>query len=148
MNSSKDRLGYRVTEWYFGILSLVPPILFIGVFGRSDWTQTEITVFIGLLVWAIIVGSAVGLIRRSTPRHRILLALACPLFSTALAVSPGLIYDVSRAQFPTSIIVGRTCYFAIMLTILSSPALAAFLVTQGLKLRYQTSVSTQERPRR
>lgn len=74
MNSSKDRLGYRVTEWYFGILSLVTPILFIGVFGRSDWTQTEITVFIGLLVWAIIVGPAVGLIRRSTPRHRILLA--------------------------------------------------------------------------
>ena len=142
MNSTNDAQTYRVAEWCFGILSLVPPLLFIGVFGRSDWTRPEVTVFIGLVVWAIVVGSAVGLIRRSTPRHRILLALACPLLAAALAVSLGFIYEVSRSQFSMTAIVAWTCYYAVMLTILSSPAIAAFLVAHGLKLRCHTEAPT------
>ena len=138
MNSTNDALSYRVTEWCFGVLSLLPPLLFIGVFGRSDWTRPEVTVFIGFVVWAVVVGFAVGLIRRSTPRRRILLALACPFLAAALAVLLGCIYEVSRSQFPMTAILGWACYYAVMLTILSSPAIAAFFVAHGLKMRCHT----------
>ncbi len=117
-------------------------MLFIGIFGRSDWTRPEVTVFVWLITWAVVVGSVAGISRRSTDRHRLLFALACPLIAAALAVILGFIYEVCRSQFPMTAIVAWSCYYSVVLTILSSPAVAAFLVTHSLTRHCQTSATT------
>jgi len=142
MNSANGHQGYRAIDWCCGGLSLAPPMLFIGIFGRSDWTRPEVTVFVWLITWAVVVGSVAGISRRSTDRHRLLFALACPLIAAALAVILGFIYEVCRSQFPMTAIVAWSCYYSVVLTILSSPAVAAFLVTHSLTRQCQTSATT------
>ena len=121
---------FRTLEWVCGILSVVPPIMFIGSIQQSEWTKSD-GLFTLIIGWSVVVGSAMGLISRSSRRWRLLTALVCPPLAATLAASLGTAYElINSPQLPPSI--SGLFFYTVVFALFTSPSIAAFLVAHTM----------------
>lgn len=114
----------------FILASLIPPTMFFGLVGKSDWTTSETHEFLVIVSGSSAMGLLGGWFVSSASSWRWLAALASPAVATLAWLLIGLTYELWRGEFPMSRLIDSIGVYSFSILMLSTPAAGLFAIMQ------------------
>ena len=117
------------------VVSVIPPTMFLGLVGKSDWTTSETRDFLVILSGSAAFGLIAGWFVSPEFPWRWLAAVASPAAATFAWLLIIFSYQVLWGGFPMSRLIADVSVYSISVFMLSTPAAGLFTIMQLLRGR-------------